>query len=60
MAEVGRFHRGISLTSLPLATLILVAEVLRHSHPPGLVVLGGLRAPIGTVGPRLLAAFLAR
>ncbi|MBZ5566036.1 MAG: hypothetical protein LAP13_26910 [Acidobacteriia bacterium] len=59
VAEVSRFHRGISLTLLLLATLILVAEILRYNRPPDLIILGGLLAPISTVGVRLFAVFLA-
>ncbi len=59
VAEVSRFHRGISLALLLLAVLILAAELLRYDHPPDLIVLGSLLAPIGTVGVRMFAAFLA-
>ncbi len=58
--EVSRFHRGVSLTLLLLAVLILLAELLRYNRPPDIIVLGGLLAPISTAGVRMFAAFLAR
>ncbi len=60
VAEVSRFHRGISLTLLLLATFILLAEILRYNRPSDLIVLGSLLAPISTVGVRMFTAFLAR
>ncbi len=60
VGEVSRFHRGISLTLLLLAVLILVAEILRYNRPSDLLVLGGLLAPISTIGVRMFTAFLAR
>lgn len=58
-AEVSRFHRGLSLTLMLLATLILLAEILRYNRPYDLIVLGSLLAPISTVGVRMFTAFLA-
>ena len=60
VAEIGRFHRGISLTLLLLATLILATEIVRYNRPHDLLVLAGTLAPIGTVGVRMFASFMAR
>ena len=58
--EIGRFHRGISLTLLLLAALILGAEIFRHNRPHDLVVLGGTLAPVGIIGTKLWAGFAGR
>ncbi|HET7857216.1 MAG TPA: hypothetical protein VFL41_12240, partial [Gaiellaceae bacterium] len=49
--EAGRFHRGLALTLVVLATFVTVAAVVRH-HAPGELV------GLGTV--LLLAALAAR
>ncbi len=57
-SELQRFHRGISLTLLLLASVILVVEAVRFQAPRELTVLGCLLALIGIAGTRLLAEFL--
>ncbi len=54
---MGRFHRGLSLTLLLLAALILGAELLRFRQPAEEWLLGGLLVPISLAGTRMLAAF---
>jgi hypothetical protein len=39
-SELRRFHRGISLVLLLLATVILVAETVRHAEPRELFLVG--------------------
>jgi len=56
--ELQRFHRGISLTLLLLAGVILAAEAVRYESPRELAVLGGLLVPLGIMGTRLFADFL--
>lgn len=59
-SELRRFHRGISLALLFLATVILVAETVRHAQPRELIVVGCLLVPVGIAETRLFASFLAR
>lgn len=58
-SELARFHRGMSLTLLLLASTWLVAEMFRHREPRELVLLGGVLAPITLRGAQLLSAFVA-
>ena len=58
-SEIARFHRGISLTLLLLAGLLLLVEMVRHQRPTELLVLAGLLAPIILVGTQLASAFFA-
>lgn len=58
-SEVGRFHRGLSLTLILLAGLILTIEALRHHQPVELLVLGVLLVAVATMGRHMLAAFRA-
>jgi hypothetical protein len=58
-SELRRFHRGISLALLLLATIILVAETLRHSEPREIVIVGGLLVSIGVVETKLFSSFVA-
>jgi hypothetical protein len=57
-SELRRFHRGISLVLLLLATSILVAAAVRHGAPRDLLIVGCLLLPIGLAGTKLLASFL--
>ena len=57
-SELRRFHRGISLTLLLLATVILIAETVRHAEPRELFLLGCLLFPVGLTGAKLFASFL--
>ena len=59
-SELRRFHRGISLTLLLLATLILIAETVRHTEARELFLLGCVLFPVGLAEARLYASFLAR
>jgi hypothetical protein len=56
-SELRRFHRGISLVSL-LATIILVAEAVRHASPRDLLIVGCLLPPVSLAGTKLFASFL--
>jgi hypothetical protein len=53
-SELRRFHRGISLTLLVLATILLVAETFRYSHPHDREALLGLLFPLGVAALKLL------
>jgi hypothetical protein len=59
-SELRRFHRGISLVLLFLATIILTAETARHIEPRDLLIVGGLLIPIGIAETKLFSAFLTR
>jgi hypothetical protein len=59
-SELRRFHRGLSLALLLLATVILAAETVRHAEPRELLIVGGLLIPVGMAETKLLASFLAR
>lgn len=57
-SELRRFHRGISLVLLLLATVILVAEAVRNVAPRDLLIVGGLLLPVGLAETKLFASFL--
>ena len=57
-SELARFHRGLSLTLLLLATAWLMAEMVRHRQPAEWLLLGALLAPITLLGRQWLSAFL--
>jgi hypothetical protein len=57
-SELRRFHRGISLVLLFLATMILVAETIRHAEPLELLLSGCLLVPVSLAETKLLASFL--
>jgi hypothetical protein len=59
-SELRRFHRGISLALLLLATIILVAEAFRHDAPRDLLIVGCLLLPVGVIETKLIASFLMR
>lgn len=59
-SELRRFHRGISLALFLLATIILVAEAVRHAAPRDLLIVGCLLLPVGLAGTKLFASFLTR
>jgi len=59
-SELRRFHRGISLVMLILATLILLAEAVRHAEPRELVFIACLLIPVGITEAKLFASFLTR
>jgi len=53
-SELRRFHRGISLALLLLATIILVSEVVRYPHLRDCEALAGLLLPLGLAQLKLL------
>jgi hypothetical protein len=57
-SELSRFHRGISLTLLLLAVIILITEMFRHRERHDWIVLVVLLLPIGFAGVRHLVSFL--
>ena len=59
-SELRRFHRGISLVLLLLATIILVTEAVRHDAPRELLIVGVLLFPVGLAVTKLFASFLTR
>ena len=59
-SELRRFHRGISLALLLLATVILIAETVRHAEPRELFLVGGLLVPVSLAETKLFASFLTR
>ena len=59
-SELRRFHRGISLVLLVLATLILVAETVRHGEPREVRFVVCLLVPIGLAETQLFVSFLTR
>ncbi len=59
-SELRRFHRGISLVLLLLATIILISEAVRHAAPRDLFIVGCLLLPVGLAGTKLFTSFLAR
>jgi nitric oxide reductase subunit B len=58
-SELSRFHRGISLSLLLLAELLLVIEMIRHQRTTELLLLGFLLVPITLFGAQLTSAFFA-
>jgi len=56
-SELRRFHRGISLVLLLLATIILAAETIRHAEPRELILVGCLLVPVSIVETKLFASF---
>lgn len=59
-SELRRFHRGISLALLLLATVLLLAESLRCSKPREVLIVGTLLIPVGMIETKLIASFLTR
>jgi hypothetical protein len=59
-SELRRFHRGISLVLLVLATLILLAETVRHGEPRELLLVVCLLVPVGVAETQLFVSFLTR
>lgn len=53
-SAIGRFHRGISLSILVLAGLIISIEIFRHDHGMELPALGGLMMMVSLLGLNLL------
>ncbi len=59
-SELRRFHRGISLVLLVLATLILIAETVRHGEPREVLLLVSLLVPVGLAETQLFVSFFTR
>ena len=57
-SELRRFHRGISLVLLLLASIILAAEAVRNTAPRDLLIVGCLLLPVGLAETKLFASFL--
>ena len=57
-SELRRFHRGISLVLLLLASIILATEAVRNTAPRDLLILGCLLLPVGLAETKLFASFL--
>ena len=57
-SELRRFHRGISLVLLLLATIILVAEATRNAAGRDLLITICLLLPVTLAETRLFASFL--
>lgn len=56
-SELRRFHRGISLALLLLASLILAVEMLRYRQVEDWILLGALLLPIALTGSRHFVSF---
>ena len=56
-SELHRFHRGLSLTLLLLAAVILAVEILRHHEPREWISLGILLFAISLTTSRLSVSF---
>lgn len=56
-SELRRFHRGISLILLLLASLILAVEMLRYHEMRDCIMLVALLLPIGITGSRHFVSF---
>jgi hypothetical protein len=52
-SELRRFHRGISIALLVLATVLLVAEIFRYSHPHDREALFALLFPLALAEVKL-------
>jgi hypothetical protein len=59
-SELRRFHRGLSVALLVLATLILLLETTRHSRVSELGVIVGLLVPIGITETRMLVSLVSK
>jgi hypothetical protein len=58
-SELRRFHRGISLVLLLLATVILLAEAARHEEPRELLAVFILLIPVAIAETKLFTSFLS-
>jgi hypothetical protein len=56
-SEIRRYHRGISLTILLLAALILLPQLYWFRQPRDLMLVGCLLAAVSALGLRLLSGF---
>jgi hypothetical protein len=53
-SAIGRFHRGISLSVLVLAGLIIAIEIFRHNHAMELLELVAIMVMVSLLGLNLL------
>jgi hypothetical protein len=58
-SELSRFHRGISLSLLLLAEILLTIEMMRHRGATELLVMGSLLLTTTFVSAPLFSAFFA-
>ena len=58
-SEIGRFHRGLSLALLALATLIASVVLVRHHAPPETAILGAVLLCIALLARLLTREILA-
>ena len=58
-SQLGRFHRGLSLTLCVLAGFLLVVEMARSHTPAAAVFLGAVLAMVAVAGRRLGAGLAA-
>ncbi len=56
-SELRRFHQGVSLVLLLMASLILAAEMFRYHAVWEWVLLGALLLPVGLTGSRHFVSF---
>lgn len=59
-SELRRFHRGLSVTLLVLATVILAAEIIRHDRPRELAIAATVCVPVAASAMRLGKELLVR
>ena len=59
-SELGRFHRGISIALLLLATMIIAIAMLRNRTQPEIAMLFMVLAPIAIMGGRFFPALIRR
>jgi|SRR5215469_2009909 len=59
-SEVRRFHRGISVALLALASTLLLAETVRYPQPPDREALAGLLLPVCLLQLKLLPSLALR
>ena len=59
-SEVQRFHRGMSLSILVLAALLLIFEMIRYQTLTDLLVLSDCFSMVAVLATRLSAAYFAR
>ena len=59
-SELGRFHRGISMALLLLATMILAIAMVRNRTHTDMAMLLMVLTPIAIMGTRMLPALIKR
>lgn len=56
-SEIRLFHRGLSMTLLSLAALLLLVELAHFRQPKDMVLLGGLLAPVAVLSVKIASDF---